>query len=60
MRIVLKQYKRELYFNTLKRKAYVPWQQLSKILDVNNRMLRSWRSGEFTIPEDLFKKVYKI
>ena len=48
------------YFGTLKNTTGLGWSEISKILGINPRMLRSWRSGEYTIPKDLFEKIEKI
>lgn len=57
MRVVLTEGERNSYFSSLKIKANKSWQEIAKDLAVNGRMLRFWRSGELTIPRELFDKI---
>lgn len=57
MRVILDEETRNDYFSSLKNKADLSWKKLAEVLKLNGRMLRSWRSGELTIPKDLFDKV---
>ncbi len=60
MRVTLDTQVRNEYFTSLKSKANLSWKEIAKILEVNGRMLRSWRSGELTIPKNLFDKVENL
>lgn len=60
MRVILNSNPREDYFRTLKVKTDLDWSEISKILGVSSRMLRSWRSGEYTIPKCLFERIEKM
>lgn len=57
MRVILDKETRNDYFSSLKNKAGLSWKEIAEALKLNGRMLRSWRSGEVTIPKDLFDKV---
>lgn len=60
MRIFLNTQFRKIYFQSLKNAAGLTWIELGKKLQVDNRMLRSWRSGEYTIPLEVCKRIEKI
>ncbi len=54
---------REIYFGGLKTKISSTWKKIASQLKISDRMLRSWRSGEFSIPEIVLQKIrnkYKI
>ncbi len=63
MRIILNKEIRSVYFTSLKNITKYTWGKLADELEVNGRMLRSWRSGEFTLPKsvcDRIKMKYNI
>ena len=63
MRVVLDKEIRNDYFSSLKIKTKLSWRGIANSLDLNLRMLTSWRSGEVTIPKNVMDKIenlYKI
>lgn len=60
MRIKLDQEQRALYFGSLKSKVALQWPQIARTLQVEDRMLRSWRSGEYTLPKQVSQRIYTI
>ncbi|MFZ6035181.1 MAG: LAGLIDADG family homing endonuclease [Patescibacteria group bacterium] len=57
MRVVIPKKHRLTYFNSLKETTNLSWSNLSRELKVNERLIRSWRQGEFTIPMKFLKKI---
>ncbi len=60
MRIILSNKQRNWYFSTLRKRANKSWLEIEKKIEVNGRMLRAWRSGKYTIPENVCNKIKKI
>ena len=60
MRIFLSDKQRSNYFNLLKRVANTPWKKIAKTLQVNERVLRDWRTGKFSLPQRIYESIKKI
>lgn len=59
MRIYLNLLQRGVYFQKVKKVAGLSWSKIAEALNVNDRMLRCWRSGEFTLPANISNKIEK-
>ena len=59
MRVYIKSPLREVYFREVKRAANLDWLKIANVLNVQVRMLRGWRSGEFTLPLVVSRKIEK-
>lgn len=57
MRVKLDNEQRLNYFSTLKKRANLSWNALATKLAINNRMLRSWRSGQWTLPKEVCNNI---
>lgn len=53
MRVFIKAPLRNAYFLKIKQVSNLTWTQISKELKVPGRMLRTWRTGKFTLPLDV-------
>ena len=60
MRILLNTQAREAYFRRLKDSTGLTWVEIANKLEVNRRMFFSWRSGEYTIPLGVCRRIKEL
>lgn len=59
MRVYIRPTFRKVYFQEVKKAANLDWSKIANTLNTPARMLRAWRSGEFTLPLDVSQKIEK-
>lgn len=60
MRVFLDNKSRDLYFKQLKEKSKLPWHTIANQLSVNDRHLRDYKTGKYSIPSSICARIERI